>query len=403
MEELNVVVAGHLCLDIIPDMQHVPDGKLTSLLQPGHLLITGPATFSSGGPVSNTGLALHRLGISTRLIAKVGADPLGMILRGIVNGFGPDLASGLVEDSISPTSYSIILSAPGVDRIFMHCPGANDTFGAEDVNFDLVSQARLFHFGYPPVMRRMYSAEGRELVALFRRVKECGATSTLDMTFPDPAADGGKADWRRILTSLLPSVDVFLPSFDELMFMLHREEYEEACRVSACGDLAEAITPQRLSALGSELLGMGVKIAVIKLGERGLYLRTAGGADLAKMGRGSPPNLAAWSQRELWSACYAVQVVGTTGSGDATIAGFLSALLRGFEPEEAIGAAVAVGACNVEAADALSGLRTWEETLARMAAGWPHRPMHLAEPGWMEMRPGLWEHNLGGKHAKNLG
>jgi hypothetical protein len=29
--------------------------------------------------------------------------------------------------------------------------------------------------------------------------------------------------------------------------------------------------------------------------------------------------------------------------------------------------------------------------------------MHLAEPGWMETRPGLWEHNLGGKHDENLG
>ena len=85
-----------------------------------------------------------------------------------------------------------------------------------------------------------------------------------------------------------------------------------------------------------------------------------------------------------------MEVVGTTGSGDATIAGFLSGLLRGFGPRETITAAVAVGACNVEAADALSGLRSWEDTLARIAAGWPNRPLDFRAPGWEEVGPGFW-------------
>jgi sugar/nucleoside kinase (ribokinase family) len=66
-------------------------------------------------------------------------------------------------------------------------------------------------------------------------------------------------------------------------------------------------------------------------------------------------------------------VVGTAGSGDATIAGFLAAFLRDMTPEEAVTMAVAVGACNVEAADTLSGIRPWDETLRRVAAGWPRR------------------------------
>ena len=63
--------------------------------------------------------------------------------------------------------------------------------------------------------------------------------------------------------------------------------------------------------------------------------------------------------------------MGTTGAGDATIAGFLTALLRDVPPERALAIAAAVGACNVEAADAVSGVRSWEETLARIDAGWP--------------------------------
>ena len=166
MESFSAVVAGHICLDVIPGMSHVPEGKLPSLLQPGHLIVTGPATFSTGGPVSNTGLALHLLGVPTRLIAKVGQDPLAGIIRTIVAGYDPSLAEGILDDPGSTTSYSVILSAPGVDRIFLHCPGANDTFGSDDVNYELVAGARLFHFGYPPVMRRIYSNDGAELVAI---------------------------------------------------------------------------------------------------------------------------------------------------------------------------------------------------------------------------------------------
>jgi hypothetical protein len=44
--------------------------------------------------------------------------------------------------------------------------------------------------------------------------------------------------------------------------------------------------------------------------------------------------------------------------------------------------AAAVGACNVEAADAVSGVRSWEETTARVQAGWPRRPLEFDDPGW---------------------
>jgi sugar/nucleoside kinase (ribokinase family) len=100
------------------------------------------------------------------------------------------------------------------------------------------------------------------------------------------------------------------------------------------------------------------------------------------MGRAQPSCLDAWADKELWSACFVVDVVGTAGSGDATIAGFLSALLRDLHPEQAMTAAVAVGACNVEAADTLSGIRTWEQTMQRVTDGWQKRPLDLAARGW---------------------
>ena len=45
-------------------------------------------------------------------------------------------------------------------------------------------------------------------------------------------------------------------------------------------------------------------------------------------------------------------------------------------------AAVAVGACNVEAADALNGIRPWGETWQRVKAGWAQHPLTVQSPGW---------------------
>jgi sugar/nucleoside kinase (ribokinase family) len=142
--------------------------------------------------------------------------------------------------------------------------------------------------------------------------------------------------------------------------------------------------PEMFSELGQTLLNMGAKIVGLKAGDRGLYLCTANASTLAKMGRCKVNDIASWSDRELWSPCFATQVVGTTGSGDATIAGFLMGLLRGMTPEETLQAACAVGACNVEAVDALSGIRSWPETAERILAGWPRLPVDidLAEAGW---------------------
>jgi len=75
----KAVVAGHLCLDIIPGLSDLALESGTDFFVPGKVRLIGPATLSTGGPVSNTGLALVRLGIDTALMGKVGDDPLGSL------------------------------------------------------------------------------------------------------------------------------------------------------------------------------------------------------------------------------------------------------------------------------------------------------------------------------------
>jgi sugar/nucleoside kinase (ribokinase family) len=167
-----------------------------------------------------------------------------------------------------------------------------------------------------------------------------------------------------ILQRVLPYVDIFVPSLNEISYMLGRRREVPL----SAGLLAD---------ISGELLEMGTSMVLLKLGDRGLYLRTAGESGFSGMGLAVPNDRSAWADFEAWRPCFQVDVVGTTGSGDVTAAGFLAALLRNLPPEEALTAALAAGACCVEAADALSGIRTWEATWARIRSGWARRP----EPG----------------------
>jgi sugar/nucleoside kinase (ribokinase family) len=387
----SVIVAGHICLDIIPNLDFIPSGEFLHLLEPGHLINVGPAVFSTGGAVSNTGLALHILGIPTRLMGKVGDDSFAQAVLGLIRRFGFGLADGMIVDDSASTSYTFIINPPGIDRIFLHHTGANDTFVPDDIPYDELKEAALFHFGYPPLMRQMFVNDGANLVEIFHRAHSTGITTSLDLAFPDPASPSGKANWRSILAATLPHVDVFTPSIDEVLITLHPDLYQEFTTQAGAAGFLNLVTPELLSQLGNELLEMGARLVLIKLGDRGAYLRTAGMQRLERMGRACPPGLASWASIELWAPCFKVNVVGTTGSGDSTIAGFLASLLRGMGPVEALTTAVAVGACNVEASDALGGLRSWDATLSRVAARWERQPLELHTQGWeWSDSTGLW-------------
>jgi len=384
---VEVVVAGHICLDIIPQFTTDAGHSVTDYLAPGRMSEVGPAALSTGGAVSNTGLSLKRLGIDTRLMGKVGDDLFGRAILDVVRSFGPELAEGMLVVPGGTSSYTVVIDPPHVDRIFLHCPGANHTFGAADVRYDLLSQARVFHLGYPPVLGRMYADGGVEMAELFRQAKGTGVTTSLDMTMPDPAGPSGQVAWYEIMERCLPYVDFFLPSVEEWLFMADRPRFDRLSAEVGAAGMIEALSPDEIWALAEKALNLGCKIVLLKLGERGVYMRTA--ADLGDMGRGGPATPEAWRARELWVPCFVPDVlVGTTGAGDATIAGFLAALLRGVSPERALTVAAAVGACNVEAADALSGVRTWQETLDRLDGGWAQQAISL--PDWHGDADGVW-------------
>lgn len=361
----DVVVAGHLCLDILPQMQHVAPSALAS---PGKLFEVGALTFATGGAVSNVGLALHRLGLNAQMMASLGDDLVAQTVRAILNKHGID-DSAIGTRTKQNTSYSVVLSASGQDRIFLHYAGNNATFNAHDINFEQVKAARVFHLGYPPMLPMLTLDEGAPLAALYEQVKALGVVTSLDMCSLDPEGASGRVNWRAVLARTLPHVDVFIPSIEEILFMLHRDDYE-----AWDGTLEQHLTRDYLRALADEVLGMGVAIAGFKLGALGLYLKVSDSTQrLAALSR-LPIEQTHWRGFEAYHPAYQVQVVGTTGAGDCCYAGLIASLVRGLSPHDALDMAAAVGACNVEATDATSGVRSFEATQARLRAGWPTHP-----------------------------
>ena len=381
--EHPVVVAGHIALDVTP---RFPEGLNTSpgeLLKPGKLINVGDAVLSIGGPVCNTGIAFIKMGIQdVELIAKVGCDVFGRAVVDLVSQHTDPRGVRMVAGEA--TSYSVVLALPGIDRIFLHNPGANDTFCAADIDWSLVREADLFHLGYPPLMRALYSRDGTELADIFMKAKETGATTSLDMALPDANSESGKVNWARILERALPYVDIFVPSIEEICFMLDREYYEAVAERAGSNDPVFFFGVEQFSKLANDILDLGVKILLIKGGARGLYLRTGPESVMNCMGRAGVGDPAVWSQRELWSPTFvAHKFASATGSGDATIAGFLSAFLRGLTPQESLACGNAAGWQNVQELDTLSGLKGWASALAMASdTSMERNPAGIEADGW---------------------
>ncbi len=350
MNSKKIMVAGHICLDITPIFKPNRVANLSEVLSPGKLVQVGRADIHTGGAVANTGLAMHFFGADVTLVAKIGTDYFGQVVKEVITRHGAN--AQLVEDSTVGTSYSVVLAILGVDRVFLHDTGANDTFCASDITDDMLEGISHFHFGYPPLMRRMYEQSGSELLALFQKVKAKGITTSLDMAAIDPNAPVGKADWRGLLQSVLPLVDFFVPSVEEVCYMLDHDRCADWERRADGGDVTDILTVDRdIKPLADELFKMGASTVLIKCGAQGMYYRDSVTEGFEK----------SFKQENIVSA---------TGAGDTSIAAFLTSIIQGHTLERSVRLAAATGACCITTHDALSGLKPLDALWDMIEQGW---------------------------------
>ena len=468
MGKKKVIVAGHICLDITPVFPKNKIKKVSEILQPGKLIQMGAADVHTGGAVANTGLAMKFLGADVSLMGKIGTDAFGDMIINILKKHGAE--KGMIRDAESTTSYSVVLAMPGIDRIFLHHPGANDTFVTEDIVADVsvaansvadsvagsaadsvadsavnsvadsavdsiadsvvgevsgaLEEPALFHFGYPPIMKKMYENDGDELVKLMKTVKEAGVSTSLDLAAVDAESEAGQADWNEILKKTLPYVDFFAPSVEELCFMIDRPRYEawqqryedaqkesDDSKISECAkddktvegargskisentkdnktvedaragksteaggisDITEILDLEHdIKPLADKCMEYGCKVLLIKCGAPGIYFKTAGEDKLSQISERVGLDVSSWSDKSWFEKSYVPDcILSGTGAGDTSIAAFLTAMLEGYTPERCLQLMTATGASCVTAYDSLSGLKTFDELIEKIDKGW---------------------------------
>jgi sugar/nucleoside kinase (ribokinase family) len=320
----SVLVAGHLCIDITPELTGVPE------LVPGQLYEIGSAELTLGGCVANTGLALAAAGVPTRVCSRLGNDPLGEIARRLLAEHRVDLED-VSTTAGAATSYTIVLQLPDHDRTFWHHAGANAVFTGHEVNLDGVD---ILHLGYPPLLPALLTDDAAPLLNLLKEARGRQITTSVDLAVVDRRSKAGEVDWRRVFARIMPYVDIATPSIDDLTSAL-------AIARTSNDDLIEECA--------RGLVEDGCAVAVVSAGARGAYAVSAGADRLAVAGAALSSVRSTWSSTAEWVPAAAPRrVVSTTGAGDAASAGLLYGLAQGTGIRRATRLAARFAAANLE-------------------------------------------------------
>jgi len=212
----------------------------------------------------------------------------------------------------------------------------------------------------------------------------------LDMALPDPNSEAGRLDWRAWLRHVLPAVDFFMPSIEELLLFWDRPRWQEFR--NAGGDFVEAVPVTLYTELAAAMLELGCGVVMIKAGQRGIFLATAGEARLLQVPILADGPSARWTNRQLWGLPFRPGVLlSAAGAGDSAVAGMLAALLLGKSPEETLQFGNCLGYQNLSALDTTSGIGTREETEALLQT-LPVIAADFAAQAWQPTAfRGIWE------------
>jgi sugar/nucleoside kinase (ribokinase family) len=309
-KHLDVVVAGLALADIIGrpvDLKNLP--------KRGALKLIDSVTLTTGGNVSNVGIDLAKLGFSVGAITRVGNDSLGRYVTQHYRTFGIDV-EGVIIDARAQTSATMVSVDKTGERTFLHTRGCMKNFRVADVlsRLALLQRARILAVGYLGLLPETE----REFERLFRAVKQ----RTSVKIFLDSAASPRVT--ARALRGFLPNVDFFIPSYEEAMLITGRKTPESIVEF-----LRRAGAPH---------------VVGVKLGAQGCYLSDGHRAARVKARR-------------------VRRVVDATGAGDAFVAGFIAATLKGMDAFESARVANAVAASCVSAVGASTAIKALQEYL----------------------------------------
>jgi ribokinase len=285
---MGVVVVGSINVDVTARVPRLP--------HPGETLLAGAGWIAPGGKGANQAVAARRQGVPTRMVGHVGRDAFARTALALLEESGVDLS--WVEPVAAPTGLALIWLQTGGENTITVIPGANS----------LLAPSR-FDPGPPlepgDVVLVSLEVPLPAALAAVEWARRQGATTLLD---PAPVP----ATWPPTLSD----VDVLMPNVGEA----------EALLGQPIRDVRDAKEAARA------LRRRGARVGMVKMGRDGV----------------------AWATRQgvFYMPAVSVEVVDTTGAGDAFAGVLAAALARGTPLADAVRRAqqAAAIACTREGA-----------------------------------------------------
>jgi sugar/nucleoside kinase (ribokinase family) len=284
---------------------------------PGGLAVLDSLSLTTGGNVCNSGIAMARLGMRVAAAGLVGRDVLGAAVIERLKEAGVD-ASAISTREQAQTSASVVAVEPGGERVFYHVPGVTKLLDADAFRsaFPIFSRCGYLQIGYFGLLPALTP----ELPGLLVDLRKVAPQLKIALDTVNPPAAWG------LLEPILPHLDVFAPSRTE----------------------AEALTGQKTPPAMVAAFRRHMKRGLIgiKLDAEGCYLDDA--------------------SKAVTIPAYPIAVVDTTGAGDTWYGGLLTALIKGMPLQMAGQFANRAAADCCTALGASTGVRSFDQTLARL-------------------------------------
>ncbi len=265
---MKAVAMGVHVLDVlVRPVESIPEGQGGELVEEIRMTAAG----SAGG----TALILAKLGAEVRSAAAVGTDALGDQLLALLERDGVDTSLVQRRDG-AQTSASVLPIRPNGERPAFHVVGANATYGPGDVDWDAIGDATHLHLGGPEFMGGEAAAE------ILAEARRRGITTSADILAP---GEQGLLEW---IAPALAELDYLLPNDEQVLGFTGADELEAGC---------------------AALLERGAGCIAATCGGEGVLIADGSGSERVP--------------------AFAIDVVDTTGCGDAFSAGFLRGLALG--------------------------------------------------------------------------
>lgn len=288
---------------------HIADalGWPFTVIPPGQQIeFVDQIKFTAAGTAAATSVDLAKLGVDVAAVGKVGDDTLGQFVRNTMEGYGVDV-SHISTTSQAQTSASLLTIRRDGSRPALHVIGANALLTEDDVPWDIVEQAQVFHMGGTFILPGI---DGAPMARILERVKSLGLTVTMDFLMSP------RDDAQAIITPSLPYVDYLMPNIEEASWLVGTEDRDEIIRW---------------------LHDRGVGTTSLTLGGDGVSIAPNG-------------------EKEIVLPAFIVDVVDTTGCGDAYSAGFISGLVDGLDVTGAATRGLACGSLVASGLGADTGI-----------------------------------------------